>query len=120
MLPARQLRAAPLATAFAMDAAMTRFNSKLYVGHTLQYPHYICCLPSLCSGSNRFTPNSPRKLQSLSLMAIRVSRHRSASQATRSMRRWCLARSVRGSGGKGSLCSCKVRPMLLRRLICNR
>ncbi len=86
----------------------------------LQYPRYIRCLRSLCSGSNRFTPTSPRSLQSLSRMAIRISRHRSASQATRSMRRWFLARSMRGSGGRGSLRSCEVRPMWLRRLICNR
>ena len=60
------------------------------LGRHLQYPRYIRCLRSLCSGSNRFTPHSLCKLQSLSRTAIRVSRRRSASQATRSMRRWCL------------------------------
>jgi hypothetical protein len=91
-------------------------NSKLYVGTHLM----TCCFRSLCSGSNRFTPTSPRKLQSLSRRAIRVPRHRSASQAKMSMRPWCLARSVRGSGGKRSLRSCEVRTKRLRKLICSR
>ena len=102
------------------DDSISCAKANFMLGRHLQYPRYIRCLRSLCSGSNRFTPNSLCKLQSLSRMAIRVSRHRSASQATRSMRRWCLARSVRGSGGRGSLRSCEVRPAWLRRLICNR
>jgi hypothetical protein len=83
------LRAAPLATVVSLDVAMTRFllrNSKLHV-RTHSCSRYICCLRSLCSDSNRFTQNSLRKFELLSRMATRVSRHRSASQATRSMRR---------------------------------
>jgi hypothetical protein len=102
------------------DDSISCATANFMLGTHWQYPRYIRCLRSLCSGSNRFTPTSPRSLQSLSRMAIRVSRRRSASQATRSMRRWCLARSVRGRGGRGSLRSCEVGPTWLRRLICNR
>ena len=102
------------------DDSISCATANFMLGTHLQHPRYIRCLRSLCSGSNRLKPTIPRSLQSLSRIAIRVSRPRSASQATRSMRRWCLARSVRGSGGRGSLRSCEVRPMSLRRLICNR
>jgi hypothetical protein len=102
------------------DDSISCATANFMLGTHLQYPRYIRCFRSLCSGSSRFTPTSPRKLQSLSHMAIRVSRRRSASQATRSMHRWCLARSVRRSGSKDSLRSCEVQPMWLRRLICNR